>query len=173
MPFLIASDIHGSSSAFHTLVERYRSHNVEEMLLLGDLNPDYLDRYELMSVSKVLVRGNCDSSYDFQQAGMPLPPLVQRISWMGRTIVMTHGDRWPSPYGLSMRKHDIFCFGHIHQSRMYLDDDGILVLNPGSAAYPRGGGPASYMLLYPDRVELHALSGDTLLQGLAIAPLKA
>ena len=86
---------------------------------------------------------------------------------------MTHGDRWNSPYSLSMQKHDIFLFGHIHLPRLYENEAGILILNPGSAAYPRGGSPASYAILSPTRIEIRSLWGDRVLQALEIEDLSA
>ena len=86
---------------------------------------------------------------------------------------MTHGDRWNSPYGLSMQKHDIFLFGHIHLPRLYENEEGILILNPGSASYPRGGNPASYAILFPTRIEIRSLWEDRVLQALEIEDLSA
>ncbi len=121
----------------------------------------------------IMVKGNCDSSYDFEAAGKVVPPLIVRLPWQGRTILMTHGDRWPSPYGLSMKKGDIFLFGHIHVPRLYTDRDGIIILNPGSTTYPRGESAASYALLLPDRIEVRTLREDKLLQELTITSQSA
>ncbi|MDD7200217.1 MAG: YfcE family phosphodiesterase [Sphaerochaetaceae bacterium] len=166
--YLVASDIHGDREAFERLLELLGEHHVESMLVCGDLQPEYLGPTLIGTVEMTLVRGNCDSSYEFQSVGKPVPPLVRRIPWHGRTIVMTHGDRWPGPYGLSMREGDLFLFGHIHVPRLYVDPNGIIILNPGSAAYPRGGSAASYAILSPERIEIRSLWENTVLQGLEI-----
>lgn len=166
--YLVASDIHGDREAFERLRELLVAHQLDSMLVCGDLQPGHLGPTLTGTAEMTLVKGNCDSSYDFQSIGKPVPPLVQRLPWHGRTIVMTHGDRWPSPYGLSMREGDLFLFGHIHVPRLYVDDDGIIILNQGSAAYPRGGSAASYAILAPARIEIRSLWKDTVLQALEI-----
>ena len=164
--YLVASDIHGDREAFERLQELLVEHHLQAMLVCGDLQPEHLGPTLIGTTEMTLVRGNCDSSYGFQSVGKPFPPSVQRIPWHGRTIVMTHGDRWPSPYGLSMREGDLFLFGHIHVPRLYVDGNGIIILNPGSASYPRGGSAASYAMLTPTRIEIRSLWKDTVLQAL-------
>lgn len=149
---MIASDLHGDGDALHRLGRWYEELGASRLLLLGDLGLSSLDPDDLLRTSPVLVKGNCDNPYDFSAVGRPLPPLVRRLSWEGRTVAMTHGDRWPSPYGLDLHAGDVFCFGHLHQSRLYRNDDGIIILNPGSTSYPRGGEPASFAIARPDAI---------------------
>jgi putative phosphoesterase len=144
---IVASDIHGDADAWALLLDRCRAHHGDELFLAGDIGVSSLPSLSLTPIPLVMVRGNCDSSYGFSEVGRPLPQLVQKQEWNGISIVMTHGDRYPTPYGMGMKEGDIFVFGHIHAARLYRDTDGIIILNPGSTTYPRGGYPASYAIL--------------------------
>jgi putative phosphoesterase len=161
---IAASDIHGSDEAFQLLLSRIAEHHGDELFLAGDIGISSLPDLSLCPYSLTLVRGNCDSSYGFSEAGRMLPPLVQRVPWNGRTVVMTHGDRWPSPYGLDMQADDIFIFGHIHVPRLYRDPNGVVILNPGSTTYPRDGYPASYAVMETQCITIHRLLDDKELQ---------
>jgi len=84
------------------------------------------------------VRGNTDRS---GRAG-ELPPSL-RLSLEGHDLVLIHDlgrlPRFP-PAGA-----DIVVHGHTHRARIE-KDGGTLVVNPGSASRPRGGGPSLGLL---------------------------
>lgn len=155
--FLLSSDIHGSIPALTQLLERAEEHQAQAILIAGDLCPSDDPRlsYLLQNASNIiLVRGNCDSSYAFSQAGLPLPPINRTIAWGPRTILLTHGDRFPSPYGLSLKSGDIFVSGHTHHPKIQMDSEGILRINPGSPAFPRTTLGPTYAVLDGDGVSL-------------------
>lgn len=169
MRVAIGSDIHGSSEAFHALVMQAQAHGAECLWLAGDLGIEELDPADLSALPLTLVRGNCDSSWDFSEAGRPLPPLFQRFSHEGHTVLMTHGDRWPSPYGFSLQSGDLFIFGHIHAPRLYRDKEGIYILNPGSTTYPRHGSDPSWALLDGKTIEIRFLYRDRVETSISLA----
>ena len=167
--YLITSDIHGSLRVLERLLEKARRFNAEAILIAGDLCPSDNPLFSALLHQEVpmhLVRGNCDSSYEFSNASLNLPPLVWRAPWKGRGLVMTHGDRYPSPYGLDLKKGDIFLYGHTHVPKVQLDADGILLLNPGSPTYPRTSLGPSYAILDGEGVSVRAFDDDRFLPSL-------
>lgn len=167
MVIAVASDIHGNNTAWNAFLRKAEAHQAEQILIAGDLGLSDLDPF--VGISPLLVKGNCDSSYDFVERGRPLPPLFVRTEWNGRTIVMTHGDRFPSPYGFDMKKEDVFIFGHIHQPRLYRDGDGIIIVNPGSLSFPRGTEGSTYALLTERGIEIRSMGeGDKKLHFLSL-----
>ncbi|MFA6845223.1 MAG: YfcE family phosphodiesterase [Sphaerochaetaceae bacterium] len=164
---LVASDIHGSVYALEKLLSRCEEHQASELLLAGDIGMQSLHTlFSCLPIPTILVRGNCDNAYDF--SSFILPPLVQRFPLFGRQVVMTHGDRYPTPNGFDMHKDDIFIFGHIHQSRLYRDKEGIIILNPGSAAFPRGNDHTSYALITERGISIQNLENDQKIQFLSL-----
>ncbi|MGE4583591.1 MAG: YfcE family phosphodiesterase [Sphaerochaeta sp.] len=161
--FLITGDIHGDHRILHMLQSRARQVHAQAILIAGDLTPteDPVFR-ELFSQDppSILVKGNCDTSYSFDQAGITLPPLIQRFQWEGREVVMTHGDRYPSPYGLHMHPGDIFISAHTHVPRIYLNEEGILLINPGSPTYPRSTLGATYAVLETQKASVYRLQEE-------------
>jgi|GEM_PF-342252 len=161
---IIASDIHGNNEALDLLITRIGEHQGQELYLAGDTGILYLHSFPLIPVPVTMVRGNCDSSYDFSETGRSLPPIIQKTTWDNRNIVMTHGDRYPSPFGFGLRKDDLFIFGHIHAFRLYRDQDDVIILNPGSTTLPRGGYPPSYAIVEQKAITIRNLITDQTLQ---------
>lgn len=160
---ILASDIHGSTAALRLLLQYAKHYQAQHILIAGDICPPSSPAFkELLSqhTDTILVRGNCDSSYDFSAAGINLPPLVQRLKWGEHSVVMTHGDRFPSPYGLDMQGGDIFISGHTHSPRLLMQEDGILHINPGSTTFPRTALGPTYALLFEDGASIRSLDDD-------------
>lgn len=141
MRIIVFSDTHGFTSAAEDIVKR--NLNADLFVFLGDGEND------LNSVSRqyydksfVAVPGNCDY--------YSMLPTVGEFTAEGRKIICTHGHRYNVNWSLDSlyrlareRKADIVLFGHTHQ-RFYRCDNGIYLLNPGSAAIPRDGNPPSF-----------------------------
>lgn len=160
---IVASDVHGSTVALRQLLQHAIFHRAQQILIAGDICPPASPAFkELLSqpVEFILVRGNCDSSYDFSSAGINLPPLVQRLQWGQYPVVMTHGDRFPSPHGLEMEQGGIFISGHTHAPRLMLGEDGILHINPGSTTFPRTASGPTYALFFEDGISIRSLDED-------------
>lgn len=166
-PLILASDIHGSTSALQLLIRLCDTHKAEKILIAGDLCPYDGQQINVLLHSGphfILVRGNCDNTYAFSEAGLNLPPVIQRIEWDGRTIVMTHGDRHPSPFGLELEKGDIFVHGHTHIPHLSYTQEGFLSINPGSTTHPRSSLGPTYALLEETQVSIRSLDKDQVLQ---------
>ena len=157
MKLLIASDIHGSEKAALELEKKFNSMKPELVLLLGDLlyhgpRNDLPEQYNpkktieilsRMSDKIVAVRGNCEAEVD--QMVLPFSCLSESalVFADGKKIFLSHGHIW------SMEKHpksiDVFMQGHTHLP-VLKKENGIIYLNPGSVAIPKGGNPPSYAI---------------------------
>ncbi len=161
--YIVTSDLHGSAGALSLLVAKAKAVQAAAILVAGDLvpqeNPTF--RQLLLEAPLVyLVRGNCDSSYAFHQAGLTLPPLLLRLPWGSRTILMTHGDQLPYSEELNLQKGDLFISGHTHLPRLQETSGGILLVNPGSPTYPRTALGPTYAILDADGVSIRTFDDD-------------
>ena len=141
MNIMIASDIHGSAYYCRLLMEAVRREQAGRLLLLGDilyhgprngLPREYDPKAVIAMLSGLTipvssVRGNCDADVD--QMVLPFPILSDScLLFVGdKTIFATHG--------------------HTHVPAWEWLDEGVLYLNPGSAALPKEESPHSYMML--------------------------
>jgi len=162
---LFSSDLHGSLPALKELLEKAKKMQAKALLLAGDLcppeNPMFSLTFSNSETPIILVRGNCDSAYDFDLAHIALPPITRKLSFALRNIVMTHGDRHPSPYGFEMKKNDIFISGHTHTPKLFEDSQGIICVNPGSPTYPRTSWGPTYGVLDETGISIRNFNNDT------------
>lgn len=92
------------------------------------------------------IKGNCDYGSE--------APLTQTIDLMpGHRVFATHGHRYRVNSTLDYLEQaaleegcDIALYGHTHVSQCTYEN-GIYVMNPGSASCPRDGNPPSYGIL--------------------------
>jgi putative phosphoesterase len=161
---LFGSDLHGSLSALTTLLEKAEKLQASKLLLGGDLCPPENTLFKMAlsnySFEILQVRGNCDNAYDFSKAQLPLPPLMHTFSFAGRTVLLTHGDRYPSPYGLGLEKGDIFISGHTHTPQLHTDAMGIICVNPGSTTFPRNILGPTYGIIDSNGIRILSLKDD-------------
>ncbi|MFA5481131.1 MAG: phosphodiesterase [Bacilli bacterium] len=173
MKALIASDIHGSSFYAAELQRVVAGEKPDLIVLLGDFlysgprNP-VKDDYNPKAVVEILnrladkifaVRGNCDADIDVEVLSFPLPR-QNEVTLNNRRLVLIHGDDQDLEK-LHLRKGDVLLYGHTHLPQMK-SVDGVMVLNPGSLSFPKGGYPHTYMLLDEKEVRLIDLAGRTL-----------
>lgn len=174
MKLMIASDLHGSYASAKKLLECFREERAEELILLGDIyyhgprNPlpnEYgpMDVAALLNGMKdrlVVIRGNCDSEVD--EAISEFPFLDARTVRYGNlSITLEHGHRYNDIH-LPPVVGDVFLHGHTHMGYVKRQN-GVVMGNPGSVSMPRGGTPASYLILTESALSLHALSDSALL----------
>ncbi len=159
MRFLIASDLHGSAYFTRLLLERFREEKADRLLLLGDLlyhGPrNALPReYDPASTAAMLneyrdvilaVKGNCDSAVDQMVLDFPIEAPYLLLFADGFSLYLTHGDVFSPEKPMPMPRGSAYLFGHIHVP-VNETRDGILFLNPGSAAIPKGDSVNSYMV---------------------------
>lgn len=155
MRFLIASDIHGAAEPAAEISRIYRAGNFDRLLLLGDLlyhgpRNELPESYAPKKVISILselsdsimaVRGNCEAEVD--QMVLPFPVLSESalVFADGLSIFLTHGHIWTEekhPGGI-----DAFFSGHTHIP-VLKNENGLIILNPGSTSIPKGGFDPSY-----------------------------
>ena len=142
--FLVISDSHGDTVSLRRIVNQYPS--IQSIIHLGDYYRDAIRLKEFYPDKEYyMVPGNCD----FLVSGVPDEKILEIE---GLKVLITHGNRYGVKGGLgrlrsrSLRdKLDIALFGHTHIP-LVEKKDGLLLVNPGSAGYPRGG-PSTYALL--------------------------
>lgn len=163
MRLLIASDLHGSLSSLHFLVEKARELSPDMLILLGDLvyhgprNPlpeNYDTRSILHDIDALnslpcpitAVRGNCDAEVDI--AHLPFP--VTENAWIhcdNLAIYASHGHRIPEvppiPYNIPLGT--VLLRGHTHIPRGETLH-GFHFWNPGSLSLPKLNFKRSYGL---------------------------
>ena len=147
MKILIVSDTHKSSRNLEQVIEREQP--VDMLIHLGDVEgaEDYIKA--LVDCPVHMVGGNNDFFSDL--------PREEEFLVEGRRIFITHGHYYYVSMGEDKLKEaarkrgaDIVMYGHTHRPS-YLDEDGLIILNPGSIAYPRQAGrKPTYMIMKID-----------------------
>lgn len=108
MKYLIASDIHGSAFYCEKLVNQFKEHNADKLILLGDIlyhgpRNDLPFGYEPQKVAKLLnsiadrvicIRGNCDCEVDQMMLRFPIMGEFAMIPCGRKTIFLTHGHKY-------------------------------------------------------------------------------
>ena len=148
MKILVVSDTHGSLRNLDEVMEREQPFDM--ILHLGDAEgtEDYLDAVADCPVH--IVRGNNDFFSD-------LPP-EEEFELKGHRVFMTHGHRWYVSMGeerlideATKRGVDLVFYGHTHRPSIHREK-GMIIMNPGSVAYPRQAGRhPSYILMEIDK----------------------
>ena len=130
MKILLVSDSHGNNEALDLLVKTYP--NMDLYLHAGDSESDEYSIYPFRAV-----RGNCDYFGDFNEyLIIPTP--------YGHMYVQHR----PHPNADLMRNYKvkIFVYGHTHV-RKFIDEDGIITINPGAITFARDGNEGSYAIV--------------------------
>jgi len=139
MRIIVISDTHGNYSALSSVF--IRNSDADWFIHLGDGERE-LDRFIIEHpdfIEKVLhVSGNCDvGSLSPEYTVLPLP--------YGHKLFATHGHAVGVKSGLERLKAraeklecDIVLFGHTHVRKNSFED-GLYILNPGSASCPHDG----------------------------------
>ena len=164
MKLLIASDIHGDSSAAQALLDAYFEHGAERLILLGDIlyhgpRNDLPGAYapkkviELLNSAKkhlLCVRGNCDTEVDQMVLDFPMLADYALLEADGVRMFLTHGHRYNQKTPPPLIEGDILLNGHTHVATAARFGNGNLYLNPGSVSIPKENTPKGY-IIYSDR----------------------
>lgn len=140
MKVLLVSDTHGNNEALDLLVKHYP--NMDLYIHCGDSEADEYSIYPFRSV-----RGNCDYFGDFQDfLVIPTP--------YGNMFV----QHKPNPNPDLLRKYNakIFAYGHTHV-RKYIDESGLICINPGAIAFSRDSYYYSYAILEIDEKKVNVI----------------
>ena len=175
MKIIIASDIHGDAQSCEKLLHLYQTQKADWLLLLGDIlyhgprNPIPAN-YDPQAVAKLLsahkehilcVRGNCDSEVDQMMLDFPILSETGMLFVDGRVWMATHGHRAganPTENDLpSLPQGSVFLSGHTHIPTRFVDEQGVLRINPGSVTFPKGDSQKCCMVYENGEFSLYEL----------------
>lgn len=148
MKILIVSDTHRRHGNLEAVLEQEKP--LDLLIHLGDAEgcEDYIEVIAECPVE--IVAGNNDFFSDL--------PGERELKIGKYKVLMTHGHYYYVNAGISRIKQeaiergiDIAMFGHTHRP-MLEEEEGIIVLNPGSISYPRQDGRnPSYIIMDLDK----------------------
>ncbi len=175
MKLMFASDIHGSRSAMEAILLQYQAEGADRLVLLGDLlyhgpRNDLPDQYDPKGVTALLnankndllcVRGNCDAEVDQMVLDFPIQADYALFDLDGTTAFVTHGHLFHLDNLPPHKDGDLLIHGHTHVLTVQ-EKDGMVYINPGSAALPKEGNPKSYMTYEKGVFEIKTLDGKVI-----------
>jgi hypothetical protein len=143
----VMSDSHGDIRTAMQACQLMGS--VDMILHAGDHYRDGLDIGKRLGIPFKCVTGNCDL--------LMLAPSQQVVTVGGKRLLLIHGHQFNVKhgifelvkYGRKMRA-DVVVFGHTHIPMIQKYDD-LLMMNPGSVAYPRIRNNRSFGMLTIDQ----------------------
>lgn len=152
----IMSDSHGDMQAIDEVLKR--AGQIDLWLHAGDCAPDA--RYlAVKSQTKVIgIAGNCDWPG-------PSAKEMEAVQAGNLRILLTHGHLFGVNFGLGQLVHaaeeqqcTFAVYGHTHIAQD-VQSSTVRVLNPGSISRPRGGGPASFMIMeiFPGKINVNLI----------------
>lgn len=173
MKIIVASDIHGSAYYAKKLLEQFALLQGDSLILLGDIyyhgprNPLPKD-YAPLEVAALLntvtdkltvVKGNCDSAVDNLISDFEFCDML-KLYISGKIITCTHGDKYDKEH-LPKGCGDVLIYGHYHTGFITKTGQTICV-NTGSVSLPKGGTPASFVIMDEEYIKLVDIEGKVL-----------
>lgn len=143
---LVVSDNHGSRANLDVALE-YTKGQIDALVHCGDSEFTREMLQELVDCPVYLAEGNCD--YYFTGDGEDIFEIEEHICFV------THGNQYGVNWGeeellekaLEMGA-DIVFYGHTHVPAYHVyEEEGVIVLNPGSIAQPRQNPPVPSFLV--------------------------
>lgn len=179
-PYLVISDIHGSSLAANKIKALVESNQFKAILCCGDIlyhgprngvSEDYdpkavIEVLNNLAIPLINVKGNCDGEVDSMVLNFPIDNTCNSLFINDRRVFMTHGHHLNPDSDLSfLTNEDIFLYGHVHLPFSYQNEQGIYILNPGSMTFPKQGHPKTYGILDNNGFTIYTLD-DQKYQGI-------
>lgn len=135
MKILVFSDSHGAKKFMRACIEQF---SPDAVFHLGDCYEDVkLLKLEYPGLPFVQVPGNCDRYRDNEGC-----PEIKIVEYEGVSLYLTHGHLHGVKYGTAdlvscARQTGVqgVLFGHTHNALCRREEDGFLVLNPGTCGY--------------------------------------
>ena len=160
MKYMIASDIHGSALWCERMMDAWRAHRPDRLILLGDLlyhgpRNDLPEEYAPKRVIAMLneirgellcVRGNCEAEVDQMVLAFPVMADYAVLEVDGHAIYLTHGHVHGEDNPPPLKPGDILMCGHTHVPCIHRHE-GFTYVNPGSVSIPKNGSAHSYCML--------------------------
>ena len=162
MRAIVLSDSHTNTAALERAISSIGEKNIDMIIHLGDVarDADYIESlyYPIRTVS---VLGNNDfmRNEDYEKV----------IDFDGHKIFLCHGHTQSVSMGTEKLEQtaakkgcEAALFGHTHHPVLKKGENGMIILNPGSVAQPRGGSP-SFAVLETEGGKLSAAIVDWVL----------
>ncbi|MBM7615169.1 YfcE family phosphodiesterase [Alkaliphilus hydrothermalis] len=118
--------------------------DVDMIIHTGDHYGDLQAIVKEYGVKAIGVRGNCDHAGEFE--------IIEVIA--GKRFFICHGHQYDVKRNINTIFYrgreveaDIVIFGHSHHP-VFVMEEGMILLNPGSVSEPRGGSKRSMALIY-------------------------
>ncbi len=149
MKILVVSDTHKDIDRLRDVVSRNRQ-GLDLVIHLGDNEDDGITvMKDFREIAFLSVLGNCDYHSFSMNA-----KYEGAFTAEGRRIFYAHGHKHSVKSSVvsivsnaKLKGCDIVLFGHSHIAFSEMRPDGVLVLNPGSLAFPRDGSKGTYAIL--------------------------
>lgn len=133
MNYIVAvSDSHGRREEIRKLLPVING--ADMFIFLGDCTGDIYALKKEITVPVVAVNGNCDAIKVYEDEEI--------VSWRGHRILAAHGHKYGVKrdllnitYAAKEKMCDCVLFGHTHEA-VTEENDGVLLINPGSIAEP-------------------------------------
>lgn len=138
MKILLCSDSHGNNAALEEIYHRYPKCDL--YLHAGDSESD---EYSIRPFEAV--KGNCDFGGYFEDRRLINTPYG--------VLLMQHYPTIPHSI-INKYKVRIFVYGHAH-TRVNKKEEGLIIINPGSIAFPRDGHDLSFAILDISASDVH------------------
>ena len=144
MKILVFSDSHGKTALMHHIIQ---SSSCDIIFHLGDCYDDMVEISNCYDIPTFGVIGNVDYSSD--------GPIHERLSIENTQFFLTHGHHYHVKQHLNHIRDvakqvsaDIVLFGHTHMP--VIEENGFLLMNPGSISRPRNGYPSYGVITLED-----------------------
>ncbi len=153
--FLVASDFHGSMIALDRMINLANEHMVDKVILLGDIfgtdASEMVEKLNNLTNKLTIVKGNNDWYLELENAKFKLfNETYENIN--GKVAYLCHGhklnDMFLEGYGAK-----IVMIGHVHRPILQ-NNNGIILLCPGSLARPRFGSEKSFALIDDKKIQI-------------------
>lgn len=163
----ILSDTHGSVSGWKDALKIFERENAELILHCGDILEPFAQTASPLRralnespISVLAVMGNMDTPRDLELLDFPVVPLVL-IQDGAMRIAAAHGNHYADQHAAYRHARSlgaqVFVRGHTHSPQIE-KMRGVYMLNPGSAAQPRGRElRPTVIVLSPDAIRLYAI----------------
>lgn len=160
MKYMIISDIHGSETHLHHMLDLFEKQQCDFLIILGDIlyhgprnplpeghNPQGVVKLLNHYASKIIAcRGNCDAEVDQMLLNFPCLSDYSIIIDEGTRLFATHGHIYhPENLPPLAEGKNIFLYGHTHLWELKTQGD-TLICNPGSISLPKQDRPPTYAM---------------------------
>lgn len=169
MKLYVISDIHGSFDDLELFINKLKTKDFDNLIILGDILHGYGDSNNtnvtrignLLSqfVTKlILIRGNCDQGEDRKYLPLGFRDSLS-LMLKGRNIYFVHGHHY-FPFGI-LKEDDILCHGHTHINHITIDNKKKFIhCCPGSISCPRANTSKSYMEINDEGIIIYDMNDN-------------